>query len=979
MPDTTQEQLTEQQQQILNQQKILSNPNLLRAAGLGYLLAPAYKSKFYEYKNQLGQSLAANQQQQADYQNYLNQLKAQQEERAQPRQVQIGNRTFSYRDYQVAKKFSENNLSGIGLTQNQKFIYKQLREGAVARQRDIVEFQNAGGKIYYDESGKIIGTQSPQYKQELPPVRIIDTSAGSIKIVGGNAWEKPATEILKTVSFEPNLHEAVNFNLQGGKAIVTPGEMEYIKEINKNIYTQLGAAYVTSRNQIQNQIINQIPSSIRNDLKDIYYKTEYITTLPFRAGKTATQELKDFDTRISPKEFQKQNEFYQTLFYDLPSELLFPQTLPQLAALGIGVKTLGSTSPSTLTTLSKLGLGGTMSAASAYDFFNTESNTQKLKDLVFFGMGLGVVKNTLGEKIIVRKFQKPEVITDYQEIRADIFQTDKLLESDARFSVYSYQQAQLGYETTRLEKLKYDIQLLKPAKPIGEMTAQEISSLIKGNIVEISEPSVAMTMSDTLKIKNGKLQGIIYSKAATPTKETPIIESVLRGVNYGEQISPSDLKILQMDKINSALFDRLAVETKTFGFKLYPKNTFLSVGEINVQDFLRITDTSNIFIPYGRRTTRLDIGFLTKPEIVDVKFNKEYGLTEAELIKGYMSFIDETYPRVPRAKLSGDIGELYDVVKPKKVGFMKGETLRFEFNIPGISEGSDLIIMGGKKSSGNIFSQTAQAQAKTNQILKNTFPLMQEKAISAITQRALIEDISPKSIWEGTGLYERTESALGFAEVVSNLNMPKSLSITEPKFSMREIVREINRIIPKEIPREIPKETSKDIVRELNRQTQRENQKEEPKIIIKEIPREPGNNNPFGFNTGTNIFPKEDLFFNNRRRRRFSRNFPAYNVQIKKGKRFVPVAFGLPRGKALKFGSEKVLRDLSRQFKITSSGYTNLKDIDFFPSEKQFRQYKVKKGKRIDLPFGNFIQKTKSLLQSPEEKMLIKMSRRKLF
>jgi hypothetical protein len=114
-----------------------------------------------------------------------------------------------------------------------------------------------------------------------------------------------------------------------------------------------------------------------------------------------------------------------------------------------------------------------------------------------------------------------------------------------------------------------------------------------------------------------------------------------------------------------------------------------------------------------------------------------------------------------------------------------------------------------------------------------------------------------------------------------------------------------------------------------------------------------------------------------RKRKRFSMTSPAYAVMLKRRGKFIPIATGLPKGRALKFGSERAIRELSRQFKVVATGKsTELGDIDFRPSEKVFRQFKIRRGRQVALEPDRFIQNISQNLQTNEEKILIKQARR---
>lgn len=121
--------------------------------------------------------------------------------------------------------------------------------------------------------------------------------------------------------------------------------------------------------------------------------------------------------------------------------------------------------------------------------------------------------------------------------------------------------------------------------------------------------------------------------------------------------------------------------------------------------------------------------------------------------------------------------------------------------------------------------------------------------------------------------------------------------------------------------------------------------------------------------------PKAPFSLGKNRKRMPKRIRKAFSILIKRRGKFIPFASGLPRGRALKTASDEVVRNLSRQFKIVESGTTTMQDIEFTPGQSIYRKYKVRKGKRIPLSPGQFIQRTGSLLQTTEERELIKQAR----
>lgn len=116
------------------------------------------------------------------------------------------------------------------------------------------------------------------------------------------------------------------------------------------------------------------------------------------------------------------------------------------------------------------------------------------------------------------------------------------------------------------------------------------------------------------------------------------------------------------------------------------------------------------------------------------------------------------------------------------------------------------------------------------------------------------------------------------------------------------------------------------------------------------------------------------------RRKPRLRTLPTYSVLIRRRGKFKQIGEDLLLGRALKVGDLRIRQTLGRTFKIKKSGRKKDvfdTDINFNPSPKVFRTYKIKKGKKESLPFGTFIQKSKYSLSNPLEVLEIKQSRRR--
>lgn len=69
---------------------------------------------------------------------------------------------------------------------------------------------------------------------------------------------------------------------------------------------------------------------------------------------------------------------------------------------------------------------------------------------------------------------------------------------------------------------------------------------------------------------------------------------------------------------------------------------------------------------------------------------------------------------------------------------------------------------------------------------------------------------------------------------------------------------------------------------------------------------------------------------------------PSYTVEIRRGGKFKPIAYGLPKGKGLQFGSERASKTLGQTFRLRKTGMTFANDINFQPSSKIFTKPRKK-------------------------------------
>jgi hypothetical protein len=93
----------------------------------------------------------------------------------------------------------------------------------------------------------------------------------------------------------------------------------------------------------------------------------------------------------------------------------------------------------------------------------------------------------------------------------------------------------------------------------------------------------------------------------------------------------------------------------------------------------------------------------------------------------------------------------------------------------------------------------------------------------------------------------------------------------------------------------------------------------------------------------------------------------AFDVLVKSKGKWEVLDKGIPRGKALMFGSEYVTRTLAASFKIIpTKNKVMTEDISFEPSNNIFRNYRIKGGKPVYEP-GLFIQRRGKRLSAGSE------------
>jgi len=101
----------------------------------------------------------------------------------------------------------------------------------------------------------------------------------------------------------------------------------------------------------------------------------------------------------------------------------------------------------------------------------------------------------------------------------------------------------------------------------------------------------------------------------------------------------------------------------------------------------------------------------------------------------------------------------------------------------------------------------------------------------------------------------------------------------------------------------------------------------------------------------------------------------AYKVEIRRGGEFTKIASAIPLGKAIRLGTSEAKRTLARTFRVRPEGTTAEEDVSSVSPGGEFREFKIRAGKKIETPF-TFIQKAKYSLSSGSERREIQSFRR---
>jgi hypothetical protein len=437
--------------------------------------------------------------------------------------------------------------------------------------------------------------------------------------------------------------------------------------------------------------------------------------------------------------------------------------------------------------------------------------------------------------------------------------------------------------------------------------------------------------------------------------------------------TPSKLPI-KVSSVKTELIKELP-NTEKISLKMFRAAEEGSLGEVSSQILIR-----NKKLPKPGKT--IDVAeSLTRSEQLTAKEMERYGFNEDNIVGFEMYKSQTVFKRTtkPNARSTGNIDKLNTVIVRK---------------LPKIDENNL-----GDVNIDNLKDIPTKTTSLTTSVLSQNvvqeLPKTPPPKVKAPSYRLKTEPdkyIFPQSKYAGLGQYERQESSYANAMKPITTNLNRNFETTRPiemtRYNVRnievlkpmnsEITRgmfiEINKEISKELNKEINKEMNKEMIKLMGKEVQKQMQKEQQKEMQKQMFKQPPTSSTNRFRQPpTGPPPKIPLL--NFKRNTFKPRLASkgYSVLQKRRGVFVPIATKLPRGVALKFGSDRTLRDLSRTFKVVQSGTTEMEDINFGMIPSQFRDYRVRKGRAI--PTDTFIQRQGTLLQTPEEKEMIRQAR----
>jgi hypothetical protein len=589
----------------------------------------------------------------------------------------------------------------------------------------------------------------------------------------------------------------------------------------------------------------------------------------------------------------------------------------------------------------------------------------------------------------------------------------------AKFQIVGINTGEYSFTVPRYQLLKYPLR----KEVYQNLPLEKLESLFpKGKTNILIEPKVSFTATEPFYAYEGRILGPtnrlsnevrLVTKTGTNNRLQSTLFSTIEGSTRAEDkilfkninrdlLNPQQL--LEINKLEdlysktsktsrtvaSKLIDdttqttRLNIDYNQQIKKLFGEGATLESGDIIVKDFAKLNSKGKIIdlTNTGKTISRAELKSVSESKVLISKETSNSILKEIELLNESIAVRDITFPKFKATK---------NILK------IEGSVRRYEFDVPSPKTETNFIIPSDKRSSeqflkslyGDENRKTINKQIAGLALQKsNTLNLGRKNIASIGNNKALtLSEVSNiasgttalKSQYYGKGTYEKTDSQVfkSFEEqTITGLTRNSFIEKprTELKFNLnlRNDNKNLQSNIQKDVLKEINKEQSKYVSKSVSEILSKQVQKDITKQITKQINKVP-------FKSSDILIPnirssqRENTklprpMFNNR-----LKSSPpiklnqAYKTFIIRGRKRVELPGVRSRGQAIRYGERIALSNISATFGIKKGeGLVYDKDINFTPSKKLFRDYKIQRGKRVPL-VDTFIQRQGKRLYSRSE------------
>lgn len=684
---------------------------------------------------------------------------------------------------------------------------------------------------------------------------------------------------------------------------------------------------------------------------------------------------------------EKVKEYGTAYAQRIKSDLLYPvQSIPNFlksaATVGAGVA-LGAVSPIALT----VATGGFI-AYGGYQVIKNKGSPESLADLSLAVAPIAISKGLrlLREPVPIKIEPRVEPTVKFKANQILVQQGERNVLAN-EFTITAVKPERQAFVTNRLDIFKSNLAGVSLPEGTTTQTATFDQLLLKypqGKVITYEPASYAVGKTEPFITKQGKVvaplnrdsQGVaIFIASGTKSRTNPLTVARLEGQMFSgsktlDSINRNKLDVNTKEGLKSIeslsrkqtvtkrnvpnnVGNPLEITSTTTTRKRFTKGTLLEKGEVIVTDLIKLPKTTKTIevLPYGKRKQIGDITAISENKL-SAKFERDYGLTEVEILSERMGVVDVTKPT---SKSKGTL--------------ITGTTRRYTYNIESESEGVNFV-KGQKKSKTTTTEQVLNQQTLKSLIggaglklakstsTRKAIPgsnLGSTSALSSELQRIGNLPLIVGGSGKGASQYaNKGASAEAEFVLISNPNRTKE----ETKLNNRLNIRSESKTQLRELPRESVREIIEEIARTQERQMTRQSTRQATRQQTRQVTRQSSSSSlfPLGISYTSNPFP---LRKSQRLKGDKNKSLPGYlTFEIKGGKKeFLP---GIrTRGEALQVGAKDVLGNLRATFGIQkTSKLVSGQDNNYRVSDKLFRQYQIKKGQRQPLQ-NTFIQRTR--------------------